>query len=157
MCSFCQDRQGEFFIPLLIDQPQDLCRFLIRLRISSALTSTGTIRGISALLESDNTLRLYLGFKNVESSDLTFKIDGDDAELKQRSDGMCYLALDGGVYSNHLHNPHTYSVSDGTSTYTITASVLTYARSCAFKNNETERNLGKALYLYSEAAKEAFK
>ena len=45
MCSFCQDRQGEFFIPLLVDQPQELCRFLIRLRISSALTSTAAVRG----------------------------------------------------------------------------------------------------------------
>ena len=115
-----------------------------------------SIRGISALLESDNTLRLYLGFKNVEPSDFTFNIDGAETTLKQRSDGMYYLALDGGVYSNHLHDPHTYSVSDGTNTYTITASVLTYARSCAIKNNETESNLGKALYLYSQAAKEAF-
>ena len=115
-----------------------------------------SIRGISALLESDNTLRLYLGFKNVEPSDFTFNIDGAETTLKQRSDGMYYLALDGGVYSNHLHNPHTYSVSYGTNPYTITASVLTYARSCAIKNNETESNLGKALYLYSQAAKEAF-
>ena len=101
-----------------------------------------SIRGISALLESDNTLRLYFGFKNVDPSDFTFNIDGTGATLRQRSDGMYYLALDGGVYSNHLHDPHTYSVSYGTNTYTITASVLTYARSCAIKNNETESNLG---------------
>jgi hypothetical protein len=97
-----------------------------------------------------------LPVEDVEPSNFTFKIDGTETVLRQRSDGMYYLALDGGVYSNYLHETHTYSVSDGTNTYTITASVLTYARSCAIKNNETESNLGKALYRYSQAAKEAF-
>ena len=114
------------------------------------------IRGISAMLESDNTLRLYLGFKDVEPSTFTFKIDGTETVLRQRSDGMYYLALDGGVFSNRLHDPHTYSVSDGTDNYTISASVLTYARSCAIKKNENESRLGKALYLYNRAAVAAF-
>ena len=50
-----------------------------------------SIRGISAMLESDNTLRLYLGFKDVEPSSLTYMIDGQSAELKTRSDGASYL------------------------------------------------------------------
>ena len=69
---------------------------------------------------------------------------------------MYYLALDDGVYSNRLQDTHTYSVSDGTNTYTITASVLTYARTCANKKNEKEINLGKTLYLYNQAAVAAF-
>ena len=52
---------------------------------------------------------------------------------------MYYLALTDGVYSNKLHNTHTYSITyvtgtpDDSNTYTIEASVLTYARSCANK------------------------
>ena len=120
------------------------------------LPGSVAVRGISAMLESDNTLRLYLGFKDVEPSTFTFKIDGTETVLRQRSDGMYYLALNGGVFSNRLHDPHTYSVSDGTYNYTISASVLTYARSCAIKSKEEESNLGKALYLYNQAASALF-
>ncbi len=117
-----------------------------------------SIEGISAMLESDNTLRLYLNFENVDPDELSFAIDGNNAVLKQRSDGMYYLALGEGVYSNRLQDTHTYSVSDGTNTYTITASVLTYARSCVIKKKatEAEKNIGKALYLYNKAAVAAF-
>ena len=110
------------------------------------------VRGISAMLESDNTLRLYLGFDGVDPSSFTYRIDGDITELKQRKDGSYYLALDTGVFSNHLQYTHKYSVSDGTYTHTITASVLTYARSCTIDSDETESDLGKALYLYNQAA-----
>ena len=80
----------------------------------------------------------------------------DAAELHRRSDGMYYLALNNGVWSNHLQVAHEYTISDGDSTHTITASALTYARSCANKSDETTANLGKALYLYNRAAITAF-
>ena len=113
------------------------------------------IKGITAMLESDNTLRLYLDFEN-GTDGYTFAIDGKSVNINKRGDGAYYLALDTGVYSNHLQDEHTYTVSDGTNTYTITASVLTYARACAIKSNENESNLGKALYLYNKAAVAAF-
>ena len=115
-----------------------------------------SIHGITAMLESDNTLRLYLGFKNVEPGSFTYAIDGKAVELKQRPDGLYYLAMDVGVLSNRLQDAHTYSVSDGTNTYTITASVLTFARAIANKSNIAYSNLGKALYLYNKAAVAAF-
>ena len=110
------------------------------------------------MLESNNTLRLYLGFNDVDPSDFTYSIDGSKVDLKQRSsDGAYYLALDYGVYSNHLQDEHIYSVSDGSITYSIKASVLTYARSCVItKNNKKISNLGKTLYLYNKAAVDAF-
>ena len=83
-------------------------------------------------------------------------IDGNSAELKKRKDGSYYLALDTGVYSNHLQDTNDYSISDGTNTYTISMSVLTYARSCAGKADKAESDLGKALYLYNQAAVAAF-
>ena len=115
-----------------------------------------SIGGIAAMLESDNTLRLYYGFNGVDPDDLTFEIDGDTVDLGSREDGMRYLALDEGTYANHLQDVHEYSVSDNTKTYTITASVLTYARSCARKSDEKTSNLGKALYLYNRAVFNVF-
>lgn len=105
-----------------------------------------TIRGISAMVEADNTLRLYLKFDDgVNPEGFTYTIDDNAATLNQRSDGAYYLALKSGVYSNHLQDTHTYSISDGTDTYTVTASVLTYARACAYLNDTNLVNLGKAL------------
>ena len=116
-----------------------------------------SVEGISAMLESDNTLRLYFGFKKgVKPSSFDFTIDGNKAGLKQRKDGMYFLALETGVLSNQLHNAHIYSISDGTNTYTVTASVLTYARSVARKSDKALSDLGKALYLYNRAAITAF-
>ncbi len=94
---------------------------------SGTLPSGVGIKGISAMLESDNTLRLYLDFMEGDATGYTFAIDGNETDVRKRRDGSYYLALDTGVYSNHLQGTHTYTVSDGTNTYTITASVMTYA------------------------------
>ncbi len=110
-----------------------------------------SVVGITAMLESDNTLRLYLKFRKIDPSSLTFIIDGDEVDLHQRSDGMYYLALDTGVWANKLHVSHDYTVSDGENTFTISAAVLTYARACVVNGDETDINLGKALYLYNRA------
>ena len=123
---------------------------------SGTLPAGVSIRGITAMLEADNTLRLYLGFKGVDPAGFIYQIDGNPVELKQRSDGAYYLAKETGVYSNHLQDTHTYAISDGTDTYTVTASVLTYARACANRSAEKESDLGKALYLYNKAAVAAF-
>ena len=124
---------------------------------SGELPAGVSIKGITAMLEADNTLRLYLKFDNGISEGCTFAIDGTPVAIKQRTgDGAYYLALGAGVYSNHLQDTHTYSISDGTNTYTLTASVITYARACAIKSNKKESDLGKALYLYNQAAIEAF-
>ena len=115
-----------------------------------------SIRGFSAMLESDNTVRVYLGFKGVDPASLTFANDGNPAELHRRSDGLYYLAMDAGVWSNRLQDVHTCSVSDGGNTCTLSASALTYARSCVIRSDEKEINLGKTLYLYNKAAVAAF-
>ena len=118
-----------------------------------------SIRGISAMLESNNTLRLYLGFNDVDPYSFIYSIDGSKVDLKQRStDGAYYLALESGVDPNHLQDEHIYSVSDGSYTYSysIRASVLTYARSCVITKNTKISNLGKTLYLYNKAAVAAF-
>lgn len=54
--------------------------------------------------------------------------------------------------TRNLDTPHTFTVTDGTNTYTVTASALSYAYT-SVKNGDSDRqNLGKALYLYNQAA-----
>ena len=115
-----------------------------------------SILGISGMLETDNTLRLYYSFDSADPADLTFRIDGSPAALRERQDGERYLSLNGGVWPERLQDAHTYSVSNGTNTYTFTASVLTYARACARETDQKVSDLGKALYLYNRAAVAVF-
>ena len=58
--------------------------------------------------------------------------------------------------SNKLGTTHEFTISDGESTYTITMSVLTYARSSVANGTEARKNLGKALYRYNFASKAKF-
>lgn len=56
------------------------------------------------------------------------------------------------IAAPNLDTPHTFTVTDGTNTYTVTASALSYAYT-SVKNGDSDRqNLGKALYLYNQAA-----
>ena len=105
-------------------------------------------RGITALIEADNKLNLYLT-GDVEG-DHTYRIDGTPVEAKTReSDGSKYLCLEEGVLASQLQQAHTYWLDD----YQVTASVLSFARQIvAYGKEEKEINLGKALYLYNQAA-----
>ena len=115
------------------------------------------IQGISAMLEADNTLRLYTDIRGLEAGPYEFTIDGIRNVINMRSDNMIYVALRTGVYSNHLQDEHVYSLAcNGSAAQTITMSVLTYARACARKKNKKESDLGKALFLYNKAAVAAF-
>ena len=50
------------------------------------------------------------------------------------------------IAAPNLDTPHTFTVTDGTNTYTVTASALSYAYT-SVKNGDSDRqNLGKALY-----------
>ena len=115
------------------------------------------IQGISAMLESDNTLRLYIDVSKVEEGDFDTRIDGEIIPVGIRSDNKFYMASRTGVYSNRLQDEHIYSIAcNGSEAQTITMSVLTYARSCTRKSSKKESDLGKALYLYNRAAVAAF-
>jgi hypothetical protein len=60
------------------------------------------------------------------------------------------------MWYNGLGKTHDLTISNGSTTYKITVSVLTYARS-SVSNGMTERqNLGKALYRYYLASKAKF-
>ena len=115
-----------------------------------------SIDSISALFESDNSFRLYLKFSGVDPKDLTFKLDGSDTGLETIGN-MRYLTFTD-VVSTKLDEEHTFTVSDGTSTFDLTVSVLTYARAVVGQSSsDTMVSLAKALYLYSKAADMHFK
>lgn len=127
-----------------------------------ALTSEGTRPAghtgcsISVMFEADNSLRIYFKFDGTKSPDsYTYLVDGQPATLHERSDGARYLTVQN-IAAPDLGTAHTFTISDGTDSYTATASVLSYARTSILNGNEARQNLGKALYLYYLAAQQYF-
>lgn len=51
---------------------------------------------------------------------------------------------------------HTFTITDGTDTYTVSASALSYALSSILNGTPERQNLGKALFLYNQAANAFF-
>ena len=56
------------------------------------------------------------------------------------------------IAAPNLDTPHTFTVTDGTDTYTVTASALSYAYTSVKNGDSARQDLGKALYLYNQAA-----
>jgi hypothetical protein len=107
---------------------------------------------ISVVFEADNSLRIYFKFDGSKSPEnYSYTLDGSPAALHERSDGAKYLTVEN-IPAGSLAEPHSFSISDGTDTYTVTASALSYALTSIINGNEARQNLGKALYLYNKAA-----
>ena len=115
-----------------------------------------TLQGMTLMIESDNTLRLYLNFSDVNPDECTYTIDGNPAALKKTGHNKGYLATKSGIYSNKLQVSHVYGISKGEKTYSMTASVLTYARAAISSEKETLQQLGRTLYRYNQAAIKCF-
>lgn len=107
---------------------------------------------IAAVCEADNSLRVYFAYEVGRNPDsYSYKIDDQPAQLLQRSDGYRYLAV-GNIAANELDTAHSFTISDGTHSFTIRCSVLSYARIAVGSKNAALADLGKALYLYNRAA-----
>ena len=126
-----------------------------------ALTVTGTKpegvtgAGITAAFDSDNTLRITFktdGSKPLD--DYTFELD-DHAVTPTGKGDSAYLQVKN-IAAPNLDTGHTFTIRDGTDTYTITASALSYAYTSVKNGSEARQNLGKALYLYNQAANAKF-
>ena len=115
---------------------------------------------ISVLFESDNTLRIYFYFDGSKApEDYQYKIDEFDENIvkKVTDNGTFYILEVKNIAAPELDEEHSFSISDGTDTYTVHASALSYAKTSIAKGTEARQNLGKALYLYNKAANEYFK
>ena len=75
--------------------------------------------------------------------------------VQRKSDGSCCLGVDS-IAANDLDVPHRFTVSDGTDSFTITASVLSYAKTAIERGGTDLANLGRALYLFNRAAEKYF-
>lgn len=60
------------------------------------------------------------------------------------------------IAAPNLDTAHTFTVTDGQNTYTVTASALSYAYTSVKSGSESRGNLGRALYLYNQAADAQF-
>ena len=60
------------------------------------------------------------------------------------------------IAAPNLDTLHTFTVTDGTDTYTVTACALSYAYTSVKNGDSARQNLGKALYLYNQAANAYF-
>ena len=108
------------------------------------------ITGASIQLNLIDKTTLRIKFKSSKTSGYTFKIDGNTVNVGWHGDGY-WLDVEG-IAAKDLGTPHTFTVSDGVNTYTVTASAMTYARASIKNGDEARQNLGKAMARYYIAA-----
>ncbi len=118
-------------------------------------------KGYTVMFETDNSFRKYLNFdSSIEDPANAFTYTVDSTTGPQllmnygEGQGHGYCLTFTKVYSNKLHKAHTIQISDGTDTYTLTASVLSYCK--LILESETAsanmKTLARAAYLYNQAA-----
>ena len=126
-------------------------------KLSTSGTRPAGVTGASIVVEfdTDNTLRITFktdGSKALD--DYTFLLDNVQT-VPVRSGNNGYLLVEN-IAAPNLDISHTFTVTDGADTYTVTASALSYAYTSVKSGTEARRDLGKALYLYSQAADAMF-
>ena len=123
-------------------------------QIGGELPTGITKAQMSVMFETDNSIRVYFVFdasSGRQPGDYSYTIDGSPAELRQ-SGGRYYLTVTG-IAAKKLDDAHTFAVTDGEKTYTVTASALSYAQLLArYGTRPGHEELCKALYLYAKAA-----
>ena len=77
-------------------------------------------------------------------------VDGTET-VPRKSGKNGYLQVKN-IAAPNLDTAHTFVITDGTDTYTVTASALSYAYTSVKNGDSNRQNLGKALYLYNQAA-----
>lgn len=130
---------------------------LVPYMLSTSGTRPAGVTGAGIVVEfdTDNTLRIT--FKTDGSKalgDYTFLLDNAQT-VPARSGNNGYLQVEN-IAAPNLDIAHTFTVTDGVDTYTVTASALSYAYTSVKNGTEARQDLGKALYLYSQAADAMF-
>ena len=112
---------------------------------------------MTVMFETDNSFRLYYTFSDVNTrNSYSYAVDDSTVTLKQRSSDGAYYIEKRGVPARLLHKSHTYAVSKDGKTYTLTASMMTYAYVAMDYGTDSMKTLAKAFYLYNQAAKDKF-
>ncbi len=108
--------------------------------------------GMRVVFDADNSLRVYFKYgSNIKPKNYTYLLDKKSATLRYDSKTGYYLEVKN-IAADKLGENHTFTVKDSKNTYTVTANVLSYARSLANDSDKNTQNLAKALYLYNQKA-----
>ena len=110
---------------------------------------------VSVMFEADNSLRLYLHFDGESGKHYSYQVDGESAVPNRKDDGLLYLSVEN-IAADALDTAHRFTISDGIQTYTVTTSVLGYAKTAIERGDERMADLARALYLYNRAAEAYF-
>ena len=134
-------------------QPEDLKSWMTTIEGEKPRGFAGA--SISVLFETDNSIRLYLSFDADSEKRFIYTIDGQEAQPRSTEEGVLYLSVED-IAPDALDSEHCFTISDGEQSYSVTTSVLAYARTVMERGEENAANLARALYLYNRAAKAFF-
>ena len=127
--------------------------------VSGKLPAGISKRTKTVLFEEDNALRQFFYMKKADLGKYTFTQNGKTVTptFKASSSGDSYYLEQPNIASGLLSTEYTFSVSDGTDTYSIRCSALGYAYSRQENSTKPEMvALAKLLYRYSRAAEAYF-
>ena len=109
-------------------------------------------RGKTVAFEADNTLRQIFQVSDADVGNYTFTVDGASVTPIRRAASQWYIEQ-ANIGSGNLSKSYTFSVSDGTDSFSGESSVLSYCYYVQLKSADTEQiRLCKVIYLYSQAA-----
>ena len=118
---------------------------------TSGTKPAGVKVSINGDFEADNSLYIFYTLPSGKTpSDYTFMVDGQEAEPVY--DGSRYYVRVGNIAAKDLADRHVFTISDGKDTFTVNASLISYAKGKAGNGTDQMKNLAKALYLYNEKA-----
>ena len=112
-------------------------------------------QGVVLILEEETTLRVNWKFETGEDP-YSYEYWIDEKLAKLQHVGSDYFLAVENISSKQLGDAHKFTISKGGKSYTWTGSALTWANSAVNKGGANARNMGKALYLYNQAAREYF-
>ena len=113
-------------------------------------------QGAVLILDEVTTLRVNWKFEQGVNPELfSYRIDGVEATLKHAGDDY-YLEV-ANITSKQLGDAREFTISRDGKSYTWKGSALTWALAAVQKGGDNAKNVGKALYLYNQAAKDYFK
>ena len=111
---------------------------------------------ICVSFDSDNTLRITYYLENdADLSKLSFLLDGVEYQPKKLADGVYAVDVEK-IAAPDLDVAHRFWVRDADKIYKIEASAMSYALTSMKSGDENRANLGKAFYLYNQAANAFF-
>ena len=104
---------------------------------------------VSAVFESSVSLRVYFRLTDKDASDFSFTLDGASVTPAVSEDG-CFLSVEG-IGVNDYSQVHSFCISDGIDSFTVSAGVMSYADAAVSRGTDAAADLGRAMYLYQDA------